>query len=135
MIIPVLELIRLEEAFVGTFGILKIQKMIICYILEPRDRENKKNISSIPVQQYLCRRHRSPRFGETFEVIEVPNRTNILFHWGNKEAETEGCLMTGRYVVGSYLNRELRDSKKAFGVFMKVLEGFDLATLSIQEVY
>ena len=54
-IIPILELIRLEESEAGTFGILRIQKEIALFTLEPQDRVNAVSISCIPAQQYMCR--------------------------------------------------------------------------------
>ena len=93
---PIIELIRLEESQHGTFGALKFQKEVFCCTLEPPDYENEKDKSSIPVQQYWCHRIVSPRFGETFEVKDVPGRTNVLFHTGNISAHTKGCIILGR---------------------------------------
>jgi len=91
--LPIVELIRLEEdEEFGTFGVLKINKQTFCVPLEPPDRENMPFRSSIPAQQYTCKRHESQKFGETFIVTKVPARDRVLFHAGNVVDDTEGCI-------------------------------------------
>ncbi len=80
---PILELIRLEETMAGTFGVLKINKEVFCVTLEPPDRLNKKNKSCIPAQQYICNQVSSIKHGTTYQVMNVPGRTDVLFHAGN----------------------------------------------------
>ncbi len=95
---PILEIVRLEEnERFGTFGILKINKRVTCVTLEPCDYENAPSISSIPAQQYLCKRIISPTFGETFEIFDVPGRTNVLFHKGNIAGHTLGCVLLAQH--------------------------------------
>ena len=131
--IPVLELIRLEEAESGTLGILKIQKQIAMFTLEPQDLLNKTSVSSIPAQQYICKRYLSPTYGETFKVTNVPDRSDILFHWGNWANDTEGCILVGTSIMTE--NRGVSNSKKAFQRFMEILKDYDEAHLTIKEVY
>jgi len=134
---PIVELIRLEEnEKFGTFGMLKIQKEIFCATLEPNDMENQQNISSIPAQQYTCKRYSSAKYSNTFEVMNVPGRTGILFHPGNKSEDTAGCILLGMY--SDYLNkvhRQLFASVEAFGNFTMVLAKYDEFNLTIIEVY
>lgn len=63
--------------------------------LEEEDRGNARNVSSIPLGTYVCRRVDSPGFGKTFEVTGVPGRSHILFHPLNTEEDTEGCIGIG----------------------------------------
>ena len=37
----------------------------------------------------------NPRHGESWEVQAVPGRTDILFHSGNNERDSEGCILVG----------------------------------------
>lgn len=116
------ELIRLEEGPEGTFGVLKIDKKVFCCTLEPRDMLNKKNISNIPApQQYLCRKRMS-RWGETFEVMEVPDRYGILFHPLNVVEDTEGCVGLGQYFGKLRGNRAILNSGNTFRRFMEKME-------------
>ena len=133
---PVLEIIRLEENDPwGTIGVLKVQKEVFCFTLEPPDRLNLKGKSSIPAQQYTCQRYRSPKFGETFLVTNVPGRTYILFHTGNDYQDTSGCIILGTEVGYLKSTRAVLESKKAFHAFMARLEGYNTAHLTIREQY
>ena len=46
--------------------------------LEEEDQGNRRNVSSIPAGTYIVKRVDSPRFGDTFEITGVPNRSHIL---------------------------------------------------------
>ena len=131
---PILELVRLEEAGVGTFGVLKVNKHVRFFTLEPPDFENESYVSSIPCQQYLLERHVSSRHGETFWVKTVPHRSNILFHTGNYLDHTEGCILLGLTLINSP-KRGVGNSRIAHEMFMEDLHGFDQAHLTVQEVY
>lgn len=133
--VPVVEITRLEEGEAGTFGVLRINKQLLCLTLEPPDRENRANISSIPAQQYHCKRVRSRRFGETFQVEDVPGRTAILFHPGNAVEETKGCFLLGRHVGTLRGDRAVLSSGQAFGEFLAALKGHDSFHLTVTEGY
>ena len=132
----IMELIRLEENYEhGTFGVVRINKEVFCVDLEPRDEENASNISSIPAQQYICKRIISPRFGETFEIMDVPGRTDVLFHSGNTDDNTLGCVLLAQYFGKLGKDRAVSNSGDTFKEFMKVMEGVDEFLLTIIEVY
>jgi hypothetical protein len=132
-IIPILELIRLEESEAGTFGILRIQKEIALFTLEPQDRVNAVSISCIPAQQYMCERFVSDRHGETFRVKDVPGRAGIIFHAGNYQDETQGCILLGTGIATG--KRGVNNSKLALVAFLEYLKGYNLAHLTVKEVY
>ena len=134
--IPVFELIRLEENYqYGTFGVFRINKKVFCVTLEPRDEENEKRISSIPVQQYICKRILSPTFGETFEVLNVPGRSNVLFHPGNKVEDTEGCILMASKFGKLAGDRAVLNSGNTFKLFMTMMKSVNTASLTIYERY
>lgn len=37
----------------------------------------------------------NPKHGESWEVQNVPGRTDILFHAGNDAEDSEGCILVG----------------------------------------
>jgi hypothetical protein len=134
--IPILELIRLEETVgVGTLGVLKFNKEVFCVTLEPSDEENAPFISSIPAQQYFCVRVTSPRWGETFEVLNVPERDHVLFHPGNRTRDTEGCIIVAEHFGKLGVDRAVLNSGVTFAAFMRRLEGFSKCHLTVIEVY
>ena len=133
---PILEIIRLEENDrFGTFGILKLNKQVFCCTLEPCDYQNSPSISSIPAQQYTCKRIISPTYGETYVVHNVPGRTHILFHGGNVAGDTEGCILLGQHFGKLNHNRGILNSGITFKNFINKLRGHDEAHLTIKECY
>lgn len=132
----IVELIRLEENHDhGTFGVLKINKEVFCCTLEPPDRLNTQNVSSIPAQQYICERYRSPKYGNTFKVTNVPGRSSVLIHAGNVVNHTKGCIILGQYFGKLKDLRAVLNSGKTFKCFMEMMDGVDKFHLTIREVY
>lgn len=129
------ELIRLEESEQGTIGILKIDKEVFCYTLEPADMLNKANVSCIPVQQYICQRVQSPKFGETFEITNVPGRSHVLFHSGNTVGDTLGCVILGSTVGKLKGQRAVLNSGKTFEQFMAIMINESVFHLTIKTEY
>lgn len=95
-------LIRDESTDHGTRGVLTAGALTL-HIMEPPDRDNRPNRSSIPGGIYEVRPHLSPRFGRVLAVADVPGRSHILIHSGNVGGDvklglhthTLGCLLPG----------------------------------------
>ena len=128
------DLIRIEESAAGTFGVLRIEGKAFCVTLEPQDKLNRRNISNIPPGKYICRKVTSPRFGKTFEVLKVPNRSHILFHAGNTQHDTRGCILLGRKYGVLRHNRAILNSGKTFKEFIGLMYATDEFELNIIEV-
>jgi hypothetical protein len=118
----------------GTFGVLLDGESPFALTAERPWSANKRGISCIPRGWYTCRRVRSPRFGETFEVTEVPGRTHILFHKGNTPADTRGCILIGSFFGALNESVAVLSSTKAFNEFLERLKGKTEFILSIEEV-
>lgn len=120
----------------GTFGVLSINKKIFCLTLEPPWRDNKKSISCIPAGTYIAKRIMSPSHGDTFRVMNVPNRQYINFHPGNLMEHTEGCILLGESVVKlKSVDRGIANSGKTFKDFMTLMENEQEFNLIIKEFY
>lgn len=131
----ILELIRLYESEQGTVGALKINKLPFCVTLEPADRLNQISISSIPPQQYDVQRVISPTFGDCFEVMQVPGRTSILFHAGNVDSDTEGCILLAQHFGKLHGELAVLNSGATYRKFMAMMESKTVLHLTIKEVY
>lgn len=83
---------RFDSSEAGTFSKL-ICKEFSCYMTERPWKDNKSNESCIPAGLYLCKWHRSPKFGWCYEVTKVRGRGNILIHTGNYYWHSYGCLL------------------------------------------
>jgi len=133
---PSIEIIRLEERYrYGTFGVLRLNKELFCVTLEPPDRLNSKGISSIPAQQYYCYPYMSGKFGPTWRIADIPGREGILFHPGNTIHNTSGCILLGEHWGKFRGNRAVLNSGKTHREFVKILEPYGIATLTITEHY
>ena len=132
---PIARIIRIVESDEGTFGVLKINEIPVCVTLEPKDEENATNISSIPAQQYTCKRVVTPKHGECFQVENVPGRTSVLFHKGNISEHTQGCIILGQRFGAMSGVKAVLGSKNAFYDFMVQLENYNEFHLTIVECY
>lgn len=62
---------------------------------------NQRRISCIPDGEYSCQitKGRKTSGGmfvpTTYEVLNVPDRSGILFHVGNTASDSEGCILIG----------------------------------------
>ena len=127
------ELIRLEKGASGTFGVLRLDGKVFCVTLEPSDNGNIRNASCIPVGLYRCRRVDSPRFGPTFEVADVPDRSHILFHPGNVSGDTQGCVLLGKYFGLLQGDRAVLNSGRTFNQFMEQCLDVESFSFAIEE--
>lgn len=103
--IKVINLFRTETGDQGTFGLLVCPDWgMILSTAEPPERDNRRNISCIPDGDYRLKKYLSPKYNETLMVLDVPDRSNILFHSGNYagdtllgySSDTDGCILLGK---------------------------------------
>lgn len=118
-----LDLLRVGQSKRGTQGVLRHNQMAFALTLERPWEDNQPNISCIPRGVYRCRRIRSPKFGVTYEVCDVPGRTHILFHKGNTVEDTQGCILVGEEFSGTWDAPFVASSERGFLEFMKLLDG------------
>lgn len=84
-----------------TMGLLKIEGVEHepLYTLELPWRDNKNGVSCIPVGRYSCRvrrKHSFPKITIVYEILNVKDRTDVLFHYGNTVNDIKGCVLVGR---------------------------------------
>ena len=90
-----IKLLRVAYIDDGTFGVLFDEDTPFCLTLEREWNDNRRGESCIPAGHYVCKRVKSPKFGDTFEVCDVYGRSHILFHKGNLEDDSHGCILVG----------------------------------------
>jgi len=139
-ILPTVRLVRVEENYqFGTFGNWIIGSEAFCVTLEPADLENRRNVSSIPAQQYFCERYSSDKYPNTFQIMNVPDRDKVLIHAGNWIEDTEACIILaehyGKLKVDGKEKRGVLNSGKTFLNFINVMEGINKFSLTIVECY
>ncbi len=122
---------RVEHSDKCTRGVLIYDDEIIALTLENPWKDNTKNISCIPIGTYLCEWVDSPKFGHTFEITGVKGRTHILFHPGNVEAQTRGCVLLGSMFGDLYNEPAVLNSKVTMAVFMNMLKDTESFSLNV----
>ena len=92
------EILRVHQNDKCTTGFVIVNDKPFCFSLELPYRNNEHSISCIPEGVYQCVLKNSPKFGERYEVMNVPNRGDILIHQGNTADDTHGCILLGKSI-------------------------------------
>jgi len=96
----------------GTNGKLGYEGKLICNTIELPWKNNETRVSCIPEGKYFIRKRYSNTFQWHLEVIEVKNRSLILFHPANSALkELHGCIAPVTKISGAGLGLQ---SRKAF---------------------
>ncbi len=96
----------------GTNGKLACEGHFICHTIELPWKNNETRVSCIPEGEYFIQKRYSPKFQWHLEVLDVQNRSLILFHPANNALqELHGCIAPVTKLSGPGLGLM---SKKAF---------------------
>lgn len=124
-----LVLTRLTTIGNGTVGTLIVPGLSYpLWTLEDLPKDNAPRISCIPAGDYKCAPHgwksEPVKFRKVWEVLDVPQRSAILFHAGNSHLDTQGCILVGLGMRGG----QLTHSRNAIDVMREAIgpNGFDL---------
>jgi hypothetical protein len=113
-----LTLIRTDFTETSTIGELLINNEFQCYTLEDTDRglnsevldslkSKKWGITAIPYGRYEIKMSWSNHFQKNMPHLQnVPDYSDVMIHWGNKPADTDGCVLVGdtksaNFIAGS----------------------------------
>lgn len=120
----------------GTFGVLHFENIPFAVTLEPEWMDNRpmtedQQGSCIPAGEYYCKRVKSPRWGNTFEITNVPYRTHILFHKGNVHGNSDGCVLVAEKFEELNGKAAILDSAGGFNEFLGLLSLDDVFRLVV----
>lgn len=101
----------------ATYGLLIHENKPLCNTLELPWLNNARNISCIPAGAYTLTKYISPTHKHCFYISDVPNRSHILIHAGNKINDTKGCILVGK----QFNNGDLSHSRLALDLLLKTL--------------
>lgn len=103
----------------ATFGVLLLGTIPFAVTLERPWLNNAPQKSCIPFGVYVCKRVKSPKFGDTFEVTGVPGRSHILFHQGNIPEDSLGCILVGERFDPVNGKNGITASREGFKEFLR----------------
>ena len=103
----------------GTNGKLECEGKFICNTIELPWKNNETKVSCIPEGKYFIKKRYSNKFKWHLEVLDVKNRSLILFHPANNALqELNGCIAPVTKLSGSGLGLM---SRKAFTKLKKLV--------------
>lgn len=120
----------------GVFGQLTDSQgtFLLCTLEHAYDSElgNGTYAAKVPTGTYQCVRgkHKLANMTDvfiTFEVQNVPGHTGILFHAGNFDKDSEGCILLGLQRNGDMVT----ESRMAFHKFLDLQDGIDSFILTV----
>ncbi len=119
-------LCRIATSDQGTEGVLLVGQFS-CKTLELPWRDNTVRISCIPPGIYDAEIRHSNRYGKTYWVRHVPERTYILIHSGNLagdksmgfKSDAMGCILLGKRHGDLYGQRAVLNSRVTIKRFMR----------------
>ena len=128
----IIRLVRLEQSKDGALGSLLIDGKLFCSTLEPDANDPER--FQIPAGEYICKRFHGTKWTDTFE-IPVEGHTALLFHSGNVEGDTVGCILLARQpsYLGKY--RAVLNSGFTFREFLRIMKNEQEFQLIIQDYY
>lgn len=133
-----LTVLRQEFPSGATFGTLLLRKQIFCFSLELEWHENIAFHSCVPCGIYpLVRRdswYGRKTYGYTYEIRDVPERSDILIHPANWPHELSGCVATGETIAKLRGERALLNSGGTFRALKKAMGDINETTIQIMEV-
>ena len=129
-----LKLERLKKTEDSVLGKLYVDDVFQCYTLEDTDRllEGKTKIAgktAIPVGEYKVVKRFSSKFNiVTPYLLDVPEFSYVLIHWGNTAKDTDGCILVGE----KQADNSIVGSRNAFKALMLKLAVVGEATITIE---
>lgn len=121
---------RIDEN--GAFGALRTAEgSLVCYTLEHAYGPGPEYTPKLPAGEYICHRgmhalHDGLKF-ETFEVTGVVGHSGILFHVGNTQKDSEGCILVGT----ARGTNNIANSRDGFIYLLKELQGQEQFILEV----
>lgn len=134
---------RSIKAADGIFGtLLDSSGAIVAYTLEhsyPSPAGSANFLPKVPAGFFECELGLHELAGmdhafSTYEVTGVVGHSGILFHTGNRNGDSEGCILLGTSIVRGGSCRELGGSRIAFQNFLSICDGASSFTLEVRDI-
>ena len=118
----------------GTNGKLECEGKLICNTIELPWKKNERRVSCVPEGKYFLRKRYSKKYQWHIEVLNVKDRSGILFHPANNAMkELNGCIAPVTKISGAGLGLMSRKACKALKALVyKAFEKNEKVVLIIQ---
>lgn len=129
-------IIRLTRTYFpdGTNGTLQCEGRFLSYAIELPWKMNERGVSCIPEGKYFIEKRYSHTFKWHLQVMDVENRTLILFHPANHAAtELKGCIAPVLKLSGPGLGLQSRVAfTKLIDLVYKALDRGEKVSLIVE---
>lgn len=133
-------LVRKQYRSDGIFGQLSdVAGEFVCETLEHAypAQDQDRLFPKIPAGTFDCVRslhelHSGDPF-ITFEITGVPGHSGLLFHWGNFNKDSSGCILLGSLMADEGGHQMILHSRETFHRFMEAQKGARSFTLTVKE--
>lgn len=126
-------IIRFKDFKDWSLGILLVSNKF-WYIAELPYRGNKRNVSSIPLGLYKCKKQDHVTTKSRYlawELESVPGRTDIEIHIGNvPKKDSLGCILIGM----DYVDEGVINSTLAYSEFMKTTQWYESLEIEVSRI-
>lgn len=93
------------------------------YPVDPAQPRGEQYVK-IPPGRYVCKRSVFYRGGyDTYEITGVVGHSRLLFHRGNAEEDSDGCILVGRRFGFVGMRPAVLESREGFAEFMRLTWG------------
>ena len=118
---------RYSDDGVQTFGRLYVLNELDliqfeCDTLELPNKDNKPNISCIPIGVYTVIKRYSAKFRNHFHILDVEGRTWILIHPANSVSDLKGCIGVGSDISGLSITNSRNTLKTLLNILPDTFE-------------
>lgn len=133
------ELVRGTPGRDGAFGLLFLDGAPVAVTCERsypvvESKPDGLQFVKIPPGVYRCERTWFQRGAyETFEITGVTGHSRLLFHCGNSETDSEGCVLVGRRFGVIDHRPAVLESSVAFSMWMYALRGVPSFRLEVRQ--
>jgi hypothetical protein len=118
----------------GTNGKLECEGKLICNTIELPWKMNETKVSCVSEGKYFIRKRHSKKFQWHLQVVDVKNRSLILFHPANNALkELNGCIAPVTKISGPGLGLQSRLAfSKLKGLVYRALDSTETVLLIIK---
>ncbi len=122
---------RIKRNEIATFGVLLVPNLEAPFLvtLELPWLDNRRQVSCIPEGTYPLTPIDSPKYGSTWLLENVPNRSEILIHVGNYPKDSRGCILAG---LAAGLGNSIGQSMAGMQLLRRALKGKEGLTLRVE---
>jgi hypothetical protein len=120
----------LNDKTLGRLELKGIDNAAEFWTIENPWQDNEPDVSCIPEGSYAMERYQSPSHGaNTWQLVDVPNRTYIQLHVANYASDVLGCIGLGIGVMSNLVG--VSNSRNAIDMLYSITDGMDEAGITI----